>query len=359
MGALLLADIAARLQAVTEGSPGLEITGVAGLREAEPGELSVLMATKYAGLMKSTRASAVIVPAAWNGETNATLVRSDNPERDFTLAAQMFAPPAPVWPRGVHPTAVVAPDAVLGANVHVGALAVVESGAVIGDGCTVCAQSHVGHGAVIGEGTHLYPLVSIREHCRVGRRCIVHNGTVIGSDGFGYAVDGHGVRTKIPQIGIVVVGDDVEIGANVTIDRARFGKTRIGNGVKIDNLVQIAHNVVIGDHAVIVAQVGVAGSTMVGRHAILAGQVGVAGHVVIGDGAIVGAQAGVTKDIPAKAYVWGTPAMPFKEFSNLHALVGRLPNLREKIDALEERLRALEGHPTPRKPGANDAESAI
>jgi UDP-3-O-[3-hydroxymyristoyl] glucosamine N-acyltransferase len=359
MALFRLADLAARLNLTAEGGADREITGVAGLREAEPGELSLLMSAKYAGWMKSTRASAVIVPRDWAGDTSTAVLRSDNPERDFTLAAQLFAPPTPTWPRTVHPTAVVAPDATLGADVHVGAHAVIESGAVIGAGTILCAQTYIGHGVQIGEGCHLYPHVSVREHCRLGRRVIVHNGSVIGSDGFGYAVDGHGVRTKIPQIGIVVVGDDVEIGANVTIDRARFGKTRIGQGVKIDNLVQIAHNVVIGDHAVVVAQVGIAGSTTIGKNAILAGQAGIAGHVSIGDGAIVGAQGGVTKDVPAKAYVWGTPAMPMDKFGNLHALVGRLPVLKERLEALEGKVRLLGGGAPKPRPGAATDGGAI
>ena len=359
MAAIPLADIAARLNLAAEGSASRDITGVSGLREAEPGELAFLMAAKYSGLVKSTRATAVIVPKDWSGETGAVLLRSDNPERDFTLAAQLFAPPTPVWPRAIHPTAAVAPDAVIGKDVHIGAHAVVESGAVIGDGSTVCALAYVGHGAVLGENCLLYPHVSVRDNCRLGRRVIVHNGTVIGSDGFGYAVDSDGVRTKIPQIGIVVVGDDVEIGANVTIDRARFGKTRIGNGVKIDNLVQIAHNVVIGDHAVLVAQVGIAGSTTVGKHAILAGQAGIAGHVTIGDRAIVGAQGGVTKDVPAKAYVWGTPAMPMDKFGNLHALVGRLPQMKERLDSLAESVRVLQGGTPKPRPGAAADGGAI
>jgi UDP-3-O-[3-hydroxymyristoyl] glucosamine N-acyltransferase len=254
---------------------------------------------------------------------------------------------------------VVSPEAKIGSGVHIGPLAVIEAGAVIGDGATICAQAYVGHGAVVGENSHLYPHVSIREYCRIGKRVILHNGTVVGSDGFGYAVDGHGVRTKIPQIGIVVIGDDVEVGANVTIDRARFGKTRIGNGVKIDNLVQIAHNVIIGDNAVIVAQVGIAGSTTIGKSAILAGQAGIAGHVVVGDGAIVGAQGGVTKDIPAKAYVWGTPAMPMDKFSNLHALVGRLPVLKERLESLEEKVRVLEGGKPRTAPAAAGEGGAI
>jgi UDP-3-O-[3-hydroxymyristoyl] glucosamine N-acyltransferase len=359
MVGLPLAELCTRLALEADGDAQRVISGVAGLREAEPDELSLLMSPKYAGLMKSTRAAAVIVPKDWAGECRTTVLRSDNPERDFTQAAQLFAPPAPSFLPGVHPSAVVHATAVIGQNVHIGPLAVVEAGAKIGEGVVLCAQTHVGQGAQVGEGSFLHPLASIREHCRVGRRCILHNGAVIGSDGFGYAVDPQGVRTKIPQIGIVTLGDDVEVGANVTIDRARFGKTRIGNGVKIDNLVQIAHNVVIGDHAVLVAQVGIAGSTTIGRHAILAGQAGIAGHLTIGDGAIVGAQGGVTKDVPPKAYVWGTPAMPMDKFGNLHALVGRLPQWKERLEALEEKVRRLEGGAPPSRAADASSDGAI
>jgi UDP-3-O-[3-hydroxymyristoyl] glucosamine N-acyltransferase len=184
--------------------------------------------------------------------------------------------------------------------------------------------------------------VSLREYVTVGDRVIVHNGTVLGSDGFGYSVDENGVRTKIAQIGTVEIGNDVEIGANVTIDRARFGVTRIGNGVKIDNLVQIAHNVQIGNHAVIVAQVGISGSSEVGPKAILAGQVGVAGHLKIGAGAIVGAQSGVTKDVPPGGFFLGSPAQPMEKAGRMIAALSRLPGLKTRLTELEVRLRKLE-----------------
>ena len=184
--------------------------------------------------------------------------------------------------------------------------------------------------------------VSIREHCVVGDRAVIHNGTVVGSDGFGFALNEAGSREKIPQIGIVEIGDDVEIGANCTIDRARFGRTRIGNRVKIDNLVMIAHNVVVEDDAVLVAQVGISGSSIVRRKAVLAGQVGVAGHLTIGEGAIVGAQGGVTKDIPPGEYWSDYPAVPHRESAKMHASVRRLPQLKSKVADMEKRIRALE-----------------
>lgn len=339
---LTVSEIAQRLGADLSGDGAVVIRGVAGVRDAGPDEIAFVSLARYAADAARTRAGALIVSKTWDGAAPCPLIKVEKPERAFAEVARWFAPPEPDYPPGVHPTAIVSPHAILGENVHVGPLAVIEAGAVIGARTIIGAQCYIGHGARVGEDCRLYPHVTIREHCILGKRVWLHNGTVIGSDGFGYDVDKDGVRTKQPQIGIVVIGDDVEIGANVTVDRARFGKTRIGNGVKIDNLVQIAHNVVIGDHAVIVAQAGIAGSTHIGPKAILAGQAGVAGHLTIGAGAIIGAQAGVTKDIPPGAYVIGFPATPQKEAARQHGALARLPELRERLLALEKRLRDLE-----------------
>lgn len=339
---LALSELAARLGLPLEGDGAVIIRGVAGVRDAGPDELAYVALAKYAPLAGSTRAAALIVPTDWNRPVPCPVLRAEKPEAAFTRAAQLFAAPAPAYPTGVHPTAVVSPEAKLGRDVHVGPLVVIEPGAAVGDRTILMAGVYVGHGAEIGEDGRLYPGVTLREHVRIGKRVILHNGVVIGGDGFGYDVDRGGVRHKIPQIGIVVLGDDVEIGANTTVDRARFGKTRIGNGVKIDNLVQIAHNVVIGDHAVIVSQAGIAGSTIIGAKAVLAGQAGVAGHLVIGEGAIIGAQAGVTKDVPPGAYVIGFPATPQKEMAEQFANVSRLPSLKARVAELEMRLQALE-----------------
>ena len=335
-------EIAQRVGGQLEGSGAATITGVAGVRDALPGDVAFVSQSRYAADAAHTRATALIVARDWKDPTPAVLIRVDKPEDAFTIAAKLFAAP-PVEPvTGVHATAVVAKDVKLGKGVSVGPCCVIEPGAVIGDRTVLYAGCYVGHGVKIGEDCKFYPHVSLREHVRVGDRVIIHDGSVVGSDGFGYNVDGQGVRTKIPQIGIVVLGDDVEIGACVTIDRARFGRTRIGKGVKIDNLVQIGHNVQVGDHAVIVSQVGISGSTSVGTHAILGGQVGVAGHLVIGDGAMVGAQAGVTKDVPPKTYVSGYPAAPHKKAAELHAHLNRLPALKERVRELEARIKALE-----------------
>ncbi|MBM4153038.1 MAG: UDP-3-O-(3-hydroxymyristoyl)glucosamine N-acyltransferase, partial [Kiritimatiellaceae bacterium] len=274
--------------------------------------------------------------------TPAVIIRVKNPDAAFAKAAMCFYVPVPAPASGVHPTAIVASDVVLGDQVSIGPYCVIESGVKIGDGTVISAQCYVGFRSVIGSQCLLYPQVSLREFVTIGNRTIIHNGTVVGSDGFGYSVNAEGIRTKIPQIGTVEVGDDVEIGANVAIDRARFGKTRIGNGVKIDNQVQIAHNVVVGDHAVLVAQCGIAGSSSIGSKTIVAGQAGVAGHLTIGSGVVIAASAGVSKDIPDGAYVMGSPAMPADRMKRTHAGIMLLPKMKERIAALDARLKKLE-----------------
>jgi UDP-3-O-[3-hydroxymyristoyl] glucosamine N-acyltransferase len=336
-----LSDIVDKLGGTLEGDGEIEITAVAGLGEAGKGDISFLANPKYAAQVASTKASAVIVPTDWDRPASCALVRVENSDQFFAEAAELFfeAPPKPA--AGIHPSAVVADSARLGENVSVGANCTVEEGVVIGANTVISPNCHLAYKTVIGEDCFLYPLVSTREFTDIGNRVIIHNGTVVGSDGFGYAVQEDGSRTKIPQIGKVVIEDDVEIGANVAIDRARFGKTRIGKGTKIDNLVQIAHNVVIGEHSVMCGQSGISGSTTIGSRVILAGQAGLAGHLDVGDGAIVGAQAGVMKDVPAKDFVIGSPAMPHLQFKKMVANTILLPKLKDRIKQLEEALGQL------------------
>lgn len=339
-------EIAAAVGGEICGDPAVEIRAVASLREAGPGDITFIANPRYAGLVAETRASAVLVGRSWAESAAAVLIRVDDPDKAFTQTAEFFAPPPVAPPPGIHPAAVIASDAVIGEGASIGPCCIIEPGVQIGARAVIFGGCYIGHGVKIGDDLRMYPHVSVRERCRIGHRVILHNGVVIGSDGFGYNVDKNGVRTKIPQTGIVSIGDDVEIGANTTIDRARFGVTRIGNGAKIDNLVQIAHNVEIGDHAVVVAQVGISGSASVGGGAVLAGQAGVVGHVHIGSGAIVAARAVVTKDIPSNTFVSGNPAGPHKEEQKLQALVRRLPEMKRKIADLEKRIREMELKPS-------------
>ncbi len=342
MKGLTVADIAARIGGEVQGGADAIVQSVAGLREARPTDISFLANPKYVAYVKNTKAAAVLVRKDFSDEVATSLIRVDNPDAAFAQVASWFTVPPPEFALGIHPSAVISDQAQIGEGVYIGPHCVVEAGAVIADRCALIAQVYIGHDVQLGADSRIYPNVTIREGCRVGLRAIVHSSSVIGGDGFGYSVDEKGVRTKIPQLGIVEIGDDVEVGSAVTIDRARFGRTVIGNGVKIDNLCMIAHNCVIGDHAVIVSQVGISGSTVVGRHSILAGQVGVAGHLVIGDQVVAEARAGITKDIPSGQMVYGFPAAPRAEAARIHAHVQRLPKLKEKVADLEARLKELE-----------------
>lgn len=337
-------EIARRLNGRVEGDGSVVIRAVSSLHQAGAGDLSFLGNPKYAPAMKVTGASVVLVNEGWSGETRAGLIHVKSADAAFAQVAYWLSRPAIAHQPGIHPTAVIAADARLGTDVSVGPHCVVEAGAVIGDRTVLVAQCYVGQACEVGSDCLFHPHASLREYTRVGNRVILHNGAVIGSDGFGYVKEA-GHWKKVPQVGIVVLGDDVEIGANTTIDRARFGETRIGNGVKLDNLIQIAHNVTVGEDTAMAAQVGVSGSAHVGRRVQLGGQVGVAGHLSIGDDSIVMAQSGVSKDIPAAAIMFGTPAVPALEAKKLHAHTMRLPELKRKVADLEARLKALEAKP--------------
>ncbi|HXK80200.1 MAG: UDP-3-O-(3-hydroxymyristoyl)glucosamine N-acyltransferase [Kiritimatiellia bacterium] len=343
MFTLTTGELAAKLGATLEGAADRPLTGVADLRGARAGHVSFAGNPKYLGQVADSAASAVIVPQdAVIEAPQPALLRVADADAAFAAACALFAPPPVVLPRGVHPQAWVSPEAKLGANVAVGAFAVVEAGAEIGDGTTLYPQTYVGHAARVGRDCLLYPFAGVRERCVLGDRVILHSGAVVGSDGFGYTVDAEGVRTKIPQTGIVVLEDDVEIGANTAIDRARFGETRVCRGTKVDNLVQIAHNCIIGEHSVLCGQMGMAGSTTLGKRVICAGQVGLAGHLKIGDGAVIGAQAGVAGDLPGGQMYLGAPAVPRLEFGKSLAHVAGLPKLKEQLKSLAARVAALE-----------------
>lgn len=311
------------------------ISGPAALAEAQAGEISFFGHPRYASDLRTTQAAAVLVPQDFDGETPAACIRVENPSSAFTVITQQFIRPPATPAPGCHSSAVIAPDAVVSPEATIQACAVIESGAEIGPRTVIGAGCYVGAGAKIGADVFLHPRVMVREACVIGDRVIIHCGAVVGSDGFGYDTK-DGRHTKIPQIGHVVIGHDVEIGANTTIDRARFGRTVIGEGTKIDNQVMIAHNVVIGRHCIICAQVGISGSTQVGDHVILAGQAGLVGHIKVGSGSIVGAQSGLSNDLPPKSIVVGSPPRPIGEWKRSIVRIDRLPELYARVKKLEQ-----------------------
>jgi len=318
------------------GDPALQISGAASLSEATPGEISFFANRKYIGLLRKTRASAIFVPPDFSEPIDAAQVRVSNPTKAFEQVVLKFAPKPVTFPPGIHPSAVVDASAQLGDRVSIQPLAVIEAGAKIGGDTIVGAGSYIGHETVIGSGCHIYPRVTIRERSRIGSRVIIHSGAVIGADGFGFEiVDGR--HQKIQQLGIVQIDDDVEIGANTTVDRARFGRTWIQQGVKIDNLVQVAHNVVIGKNSVIVAQTGISGSTRVGEGVMMGGQVGIVGHLEIADGSMIAAQSGITRNLPGGVW-FGSPAVPFPEAKQQIAWIHRLGKLFARVKEIERKL---------------------
>ncbi len=322
------------------GDPGQVVTGLAGLREATPSDVSFLASPKYQAAVKSTHARVLIVARDLPVDFDGAIIRVDNPSEAFAELVRQVAPPPVKFPPGVHLTAVVASTARLGKDVSIQAHAVIEDRVVIGDRTVVGAGSYIGHESRLGSDCRLYANVSLRERTVLGDRVILHSGVVLGADGFGYE-QVNGTHKKIPQVGTVEIGDDVEIGANSAIDRGRFGRTRIGQGTKIDNLVQIGHNCVIGQHCIICGLVGIAGSTIIGHHVTIAGQVGVAGHLTIGDKSIIMAQAGVTKDVPPGSIMLGAPAVPHKEFKRVNAAIQRLPETVGKLHELEQQLAEI------------------
>ena len=335
-----LDTVAKAIDGVVVGDGSIEITGVAGIREARHGELTFLANPRYESYLERTCASAIIV-ADNHRDLGKPLIVNANPYLAFLKAVRFFQGdeerPAP----GIHPTAVVSEDAHVDATAVIGPNAVVESGARIGPRAWIGAGCFIGARASVGSETRFHPNVTLREDCVIGERVIIHAGTVIGSDGFGFVRDGD-IYRKLPQVGNVVIEDDVELGSCVTIDRATTGTTRVGQGSKIDNLVQIAHNVQIGKNCIIVAQVGISGSTTLGDHVVLAGQVGIVGHIEIGAGAQVGAKSGVSKSIKPGEKLFGYPALPVGQAKRIEATLRHLPELVQTVRALKRRVEELE-----------------
>mgnify|MGYP000604456735 CR=1 FL=1 len=334
-----LGQLAAALGARLEGDPARTVTGVAPLESAGPAEIAPVLGPRYRAAAHASRAGAFLA-AEDAGALPAPVLRCAAPRRALADLLQLFYPPTPA-PPGIHPTAVVAPDAVVDPTASVGALTVIEAGARVGARVRLHPLVYVGAGVEIGEDSVVYPHAVLRDGVRVGRRVVIHPGAVLGADGFGYVWDGAAHR-KIPQVGSVVIEDDVEIGANATVDRATLGQTVVGRGTKLDNLVMVAHNVVIGEHCLLAAQTGIAGSSRLGRGVVMGGQVGVADHVTIGDGAMLGAQSGVASDVAPGEKLVGTYARPVVQFQRIWVAQAQLPDLLRRVRALERRLEALE-----------------
>ena len=318
-----------------------EISGLASLDDANPGDLAFFGNPKYLKAARKSRATAILVPQGFGEELPAIRIWVDDPGAAFAKLLPAFVPPVITFPAGVHPSAVIHPEATLGEGVHVGACAVIEAGARIGARSIVCAHAYIGHGACIGEDCRISPNVTIRERCTLANRVTLHSGVVIGADGFGYEFR-DGAHQKIPQTGIVVIEDDVEIGANTTVDRARFGRTWIRKGTKIDNLVQIGHNVTIGENCVLCAQVGISGSTRLGNFVTLAGKVGLSGHIEIGDEVVFGAMSAIAKNVPAKSIMFGAPARPIREYKATYALLKNIHKLYDRVKKLEAQAKKQE-----------------
>ncbi len=342
----ILAELAARVGGQVEGDGSIRVERVRGLEDAGPGDLSFLANRKYRRAFEESRAAAVIVSAGEPVPPGRTVVRAADPYLAFAKASALFHPPAPVVPQ-LAPEAVVHPSARVHPSAQVMPLAFVGPGAEVGARTVLHPGVFVGAEARVGDDCILYPNAVVREGCSVGHRCILQPGCVVGSDGFGFAFDmegegGSGPRhRKVPQAGIAVIEDDVELGANTCVDRATLGRTVVGRGAKVDNLVQIAHNVEVGPLSLLAGQVGIAGSTRLGMGVMLGGQVGLVGHLDIGDGARLGAQSGVINDIPAGEAYAGYPAVPHARWLREQAALRRLPDLIKRVRELEKEIALL------------------
>jgi UDP-3-O-[3-hydroxymyristoyl] glucosamine N-acyltransferase len=334
-----LNELATLVGGEVAGDPSLEVTGIASIEEAGEEEITFLSELKHLSRLEKTKAAAAIVPSSLPAFPK-PLIRTPNPYLAYAKV-QAFFTHQPYYPKGIDPRAYLGRDAKIGQEVSVYPFVFIGDGCQIGDRAVLYPGVYVGEAAQIGEESILYPNVVVMDRCIIGKRVIVHPGTVIGSDGFGFARDG-ARYVKIPQVGVVQVDDDVEIGANCAVDRAAMGKTWIKRGVKTDNLVQIGHSVTIGEDTVLVAQVGIAGSTEVGNRVALGGQVGVVGHIKIGDGAMVGAQSGVAQDVAPGQIISGSPAFPHRDWLRTQVVIPQLPEMKRVLTALEKRVKALE-----------------
>ena len=339
-------ELAARLGGTLDGDGSTVLSAVGGLEEARAGDLSFCKDVKHVKIVAATKASAILLPRDWKEPVPcAAIIRVDDPNEACMKAAELFAPPAPERRPGVHPTAVVDPSVKLGRDVYVGAYTVIEKNTEIGDGAVIDAQVFIGENCRVGAKTVLYPQVTLREGTVIGRDCIIHCGVRLGGDGYGFNNGRHPDGTifieKIPQLGIVEIGDGVEIGSNTTIDRARIGRTYIGPMTKIDNLVQIGHNVKVKGYSGLIAQSGIAGSTEIGYGCLIWAQAGVSGHIKIADGVQVGPQAGVPQSLDGSVrYVIGTPAESMKDFGGRVLVPKMLAKLKGEVKELKAKVAA-------------------
>jgi len=337
--AITISQIAEILGGSVDGDGAAEITGLAKIEEAQSGQLSFIANSKYYKFIETTHASAILVDLNFP-ESDKTLIRIQNPYFAFLKMAEHFYVQEPQVDVGIHHTAVIGKDSEIGENCAVGAHVVIGKKCKIGKDTVIYPGVVIGDAVEVGENAILYANVSIRERCRIGSNVIIHPGAVIGADGFGFAFE-DGKYHKLPQMGNVVIEDEVEIGANTTIDRATMGETLVKRGAKIDNLVQLAHNVQIGENTVIAAQTGLSGSAKVGNYVKIGGQAGFVGHIEIGDNALIGAQSGVTKSVPENAFISGYPARPHMKAKREEASLAKLPELLKKIRTLESKLEKV------------------
>lgn len=335
--------IAGFLKGEIEGDPNIKVSTVAKIEEGEAGALSFLANPKYEHYLYTTKSSVVLVNKSFvpSARVNATLIRVENAYESFAALLQLVDQARP-RKKGTHPTAIIEETATIGNEVYIGPYTYIGENCVIGDGCSVYPQVYIGDNTVLGKNCTLNPGVKIYHDCLIGESCIIHAGSVIGSDGFGFAPQSDNEYMKIPQLGNVILEDHVEIGSNVTIDRATMGSTIIRKGVKLDNLIQIAHNVEVGENTVMAAQTGISGSTKIGKNCMFGGQVGLAGHIKIANGTKIGAQSGILGEVKEEnTIILGTPAIDYKQFFKSSIIFKKLPELKRTVDSLQKEVESL------------------
>ncbi|HEX2977089.1 MAG TPA: UDP-3-O-(3-hydroxymyristoyl)glucosamine N-acyltransferase [Bacteroidales bacterium] len=335
--------IAGFLKGEVQGNPDVKVNTVAKIEEGHPGALSFLANPKYEHYIYTTKSSIVLVNKSFvpSGAVEATMIKVENAYEAFASLLRLVDSARP-RKTGIHPTAIIEPTASIGANVYIGPYAYVGENCVIGDGSSLFPHTYIGDNTKVGKNCTLNHRVTVYHDCQLGDNCIIHAGSVIGSDGFGFAPQSDNEFMKIPQLGNVVLEDNVEIGSNVTIDRATMGSTVIRKGVKLDNLIQIGHNVEIGENTVMAAQTGISGSTKIGKNCMFGGQVGIAGHLRIADGTKIGAQAGILGDVKGEnAIILGSPAIDHKQFLKSYTVFRKLPELKSQVDKLDKDLNSL------------------